>query len=85
MVAPYLLHSLMLFQELIEQHRVHRFVAHGVDLSLRVTSHQSGVHLGHLLSHEAKLRDALGVKLVLVTESHRFQREDCFARLIPSA
>ena len=72
----------MLFEELVEQHRVHRFVAHGVRLALLVASHQIGVHLFHLLGHEAELRDAVGVKLVLVAEGDRFEREDRFARLV---
>ena len=72
----------MFFEELIEQHRVHRFVAHAVGLPLLVTSHQIGVHLLHLLGHEAELRDALGVKLVLVAESDRLEREDRFARFV---
>ena len=62
----------MLFQELVQQHRIHRFVAHSVRLALIVASYQSGVDLFHLFSHEAKLRDAIGVKLVLVAEGHWF-------------
>ena len=71
----------MLFQELIEQHRVHRFVAHRVRLALLVARHQIGVHLFHFLGHEAELRDAFRIKLFLVAEGDRFEREDCFARL----
>src|SRR5207249_766586 len=57
-------------------------IAHGVGLPLGIASHQSGVHLFHLLGHKAELRDALAIKLVLVAEGHRLQREDCFARLV---
>src|SRR5262249_39432196 len=38
--------------------------------------------LCHLLRDEAKLRDALGVKIVLVAEGHRFQCENGFTRLV---
>jgi len=36
----------MFFQKLVEQHRVHRFVAHGVDPSVLIAHHQVGVYLG---------------------------------------
>jgi hypothetical protein len=77
------LHLTMFFEELVQQHRVHRFVAHGVGFALFVASHESGVHLFHLFSHEAELRDALGVKLRLVMEDDRLKREEGL-RLRPS-
>ncbi len=61
----------MLFQELVEQHRVHRFVADGVGFSLLVTSHKIGIHLFHLLSHKAELRDAFRIHVRFVLEGHR--------------
>jgi len=70
------------FEELVEQHRVHRLVAHSVNFPLTVASHQSGIDLFHFLGHEAKLRDAFGIKLVLVAEGDRFERENRFARLV---
>src|SRR5947208_2225823 len=81
-LAALLLHFAVLFEELVEQHRVHRLVAHGVDLTLLIASHQSGVHLFYLLGHQPKLRDALRVKVVFVAEGHRFERENRFARLV---
>src|SRR5207249_5991693 len=72
----------MFFEELIEQHRVHRFVAHAVGLSVGIASHQIGVDLLHFLGHESKLWDALGIKFQLVAEGDRFERENRFARLI---
>src|SRR5262249_35376585 len=72
----------VLFQELIKQHRVHRLVAHGVGFALIIASYQSRVYLFHVLSHQPELLDAIGVKLVLVAEGHRFKREDGFARLV---
>ena len=81
-LAALLLHFAVFFEELVEQHRVHRLVAHGVDLTLLIASHQSGVHLFYLLGHQPKLRDALRVKVVFVAEGHRFERENRFARLV---
>ncbi len=72
----------MFLKEFIEQHRVDRFVTHRVRFSLGIASNQSGVDLFHFLGHEAKLRDALRIKLFLVMECDRLEREDRFARLI---
>jgi len=76
------LHSAMLFQKFVEQHRVHGFVADAEDLALGIASNQVGIHLLHLLSHETKLRVTLGVKVVLVTKSHRPQSQDRFACVV---
>ena len=75
-------HLAMLFKELVEHHRVHRVVAHGVRFSFFIAHHQIGIHLFNILGDEAKLRDALGVKLLLVAEGNRFEREDRFARFV---
>src|SRR5437660_11464756 len=72
----------MLFKEFVQQHRVYRLVWNGKNLSLGVTSHQSGVDLFHFLGHEAKLRDGIGIEGFLVVEGDRFKREDRFARLV---
>src|SRR5438552_14272411 len=47
-----------------------------------VASDQIGVHLLHLLGHKPELRDAIGIKLMLVAEGNRLQRQDRFARLV---
>jgi hypothetical protein len=52
----------VLFEELIEQHRVHRVIAHSIRLALLVTGHKVGIYFFYVFSHEAKLRDSLGVK-----------------------
>src|SRR6266446_612647 len=72
----------MLFEKLVQQHRVHRLVAHGVRLSVSVASDQIRIYLRHLLGHESELRDARRVELVLVAKGHRFERQDRFARLV---
>src|SRR5437899_3423124 len=66
----------VLLEKFIEQHRVHRLVTDGVRLSIRLTRNEIGVYLFHILSHESKLWNALGVKLMLVVEGDRFKRED---------
>ncbi len=53
------LHFAVLFEKLVEQHGVHRFVADGVNLALGIASHQIGVHLFHVLGYETELRVAL--------------------------
>src|SRR6266705_65708 len=72
----------MFFEKLIEQHRVYRFVANGVSFSVSVAGHQVGIYFFHVLSQKAELSDAIGVKLVLVAERDRFEREDNFTGLI---
>jgi hypothetical protein len=41
----------VLLEELIEQHRVHRVVAYGVDFALFVAHHEVGIHLFNVLGH----------------------------------
>src|SRR6266508_5888277 len=67
----------MFFEELIEQHRVHCVVAHGVDLAVLFVHHQVGVHRSHFLSDQTKLRRVFGVALVV--ERHWLERQDRFA------
>ena len=72
----------MLFEEFVEQHRVHCLIAHRVRLALVITRDERGADLLYLLGHEAELRDARRVKLVFIAEGHRFKRENRFARLV---
>src|SRR5437899_7676810 len=72
----------MLFEKFVKQHRVHCFVAHAVRSSLIVTGHEIRIYLFYFLCHKTELWNALGVKVVLVTERHRFERENRFARLV---
>src|SRR5438552_2694837 len=72
----------MLLEELIEQHRVHRLVAHAVRLASLIACHQGRVHFLHLLGHQAKLRDTIRIKLFLIMEGDRLERENRFARLV---
>src|SRR5207249_8747970 len=67
----------MFFQKLVEQHRVDRVVAHGVNLALLVAHDQVRVHLGHFLGDQTKLRRVFSVALVM--KRHRLKRQDGFA------
>src|SRR6266498_1158788 len=70
------------FEELVEQHRVHRFIADGIRYAFPIKGDQVRIHLRHLLSHEAKLWDLIRIKLLLVAEGYRLQRQDRFTRLV---
>src|SRR5438552_16349363 len=65
----------VLFEKLIEQHRVHSFVADGVDVALGVMGHQIRIYLCDLLGDEPELRDAGLIQFGLVVESDRTQGE----------
>src|SRR6266568_8279352 len=68
---------LMFFEKLVEQHRVYRVVAHGVDLAVLVANHQVRVYLGYFLGDQAKLRCIFCVALVV--KRHGLERENRFA------
>ncbi len=72
----------MLFEELIEQHRVDRLIANGNDFAFLVARHQIRIHRGNVLGDKAKIRRARGINLLFVAEADRFKREKCFAGLI---
>ena len=76
------LHFAVLFEKLIEQHRVDLLVANRLGLSLRVAPHQIGVHFGYLLSDEAKGKRLRGIILPVVAEADRLQRVECFAGFV---
>src|SRR5437763_5027439 len=71
---------LVLFQKLVEQHRVDGLVAHAVGLTLLVANDQSRVDRFYVFSHESKLRD--GVWVFLIMKGDRSQREDRVASVI---
>jgi hypothetical protein len=47
-----LLYLAVLFEKLVEQHRVHRFVADGLRFSMFISGDQDGVNLGHFLGNQ---------------------------------
>ena len=72
----------MLFEKLVEQHRIDRLIANGNDFALLVARHQIRIYGGHVLGDKAKIRRARGINLPLVAEANRFKREKRFAGLI---
>src|SRR5581483_3765766 len=76
------LHFLVLFEELVEQHRVHLIVAHTVGFPLLVAHHQVRINLFYFFGYKTKLRYACRIDLLFVMEGDRFQRKKCFAGLL---
>ncbi len=70
----------MLFEKLVEQHRVHGFVADRVGFSFFVHCYQRRIHFCYFFSNQAKLGD-VGL-VVLVVEGHRFKRKNRFTGLV---
>jgi hypothetical protein len=68
------LHLAMFFQELIQQHRVHRFVANCANLSVFITTYQIRVHLFYFLSYQTELWNSVRVDFLLVAKRYRLQR-----------
>ena len=67
----------MLFEELIEHHRVDRFVAHTLDLAfVTTTRHQIGIHFFHFLGDESPLWALIWIKVLVVAEGNRFEHEE---------
>src|SRR6516225_3598979 len=76
------LNSLVLFEKLVEQHRVYRFVANAHNLSFFIASDKARIHFLYFLRNQAELWNLVQVELFLVTEGHRLECKDCFACLI---
>jgi hypothetical protein len=55
----------MLFEKLVEQHRIHLIVAHGVWFSFFVGQHERWIHLCDFFGNQTKLRRVFGVRLVV--------------------
>jgi hypothetical protein len=68
------LHLAVLFEKLVEQHRVHHLVAHAFQLAFIVAIHQSGVHFFHLLGDQAKSERLRRIKLLFKTEADRLKQ-----------
>ena len=69
----------MLFQKLVEQHRVNLLVADGFGLTLRVASHQIGIHLGHILDDQAKGKRLRNIVLFVIAKTDRAESVERFA------
>ena len=71
----------VLFQKLVEQHRVHRFVAHAVKLSFLIAHHQIRIYLFHLFGDETELRVPVGSISFLYRNVTGFSAIERFAAL----
>jgi len=72
----------MFFEELVEQHRVHRVVAHGVNVAVLIAHHQGGIYLRYFFGNKAELWSIFLVTLVV--KDHWLKRQNRFAGLYPS-
>ena len=72
----------MLFEKLVDQHRVHLIIAYAVWLSVLVMHHQVRIDLFHILRDESELLCAGRINLLLVSKGNRFQPEECFTDFI---
>ena len=66
--------SSVLFEKLVEQHRINRFVSHGVGLAFVIPRDKVRINFGAILGDKSKLWDAFGIQVLLVTELHRLER-----------
>src|SRR5947208_16324345 len=71
----------MLFEKLIEQHRVDRFVPHCLRFAITVRSYKVWIDLRHFLGDQPKRERARGINLLPITKAHRPEREDRLAGL----
>src|ERR1043165_5078605 len=70
----------MLFEKLVEQHRVYRVVTNAVDFAVVIADDQIRIHLRYVFCNQAKSRRFFAVALVL--EAYRLQSKDCFATFV---
>jgi hypothetical protein len=67
------------FEELVEQHHVHCFVAHRVRFPVDVTNNQIRIYLFHFRGHESILLGRFGIDVLFVAESNGRQRKESIA------
>ena len=70
----------MLFEELVEQHRVHGVVANGIDFTVLIAHHKVRIHFRYFFGDQTKLR-RVG-RIALVVKRHRFKCQDGLAGLV---
>ena len=75
-----LLYFPVLFEELVEQHRVYRLVSDRVNLSAFIADHQVRINLGDFLSDQTELGPVRFVSFVV--EGNGLKREEGFAGLV---
>jgi hypothetical protein len=64
----------VLFEKLIEQHRVHHLVAHAFHLAFVIAIYQVSVHFFHFLGDQSKSERLDRIKLLSKTEADRLKR-----------
>src|SRR5438034_9473047 len=69
----------MLFEKLVEQHRVDCFIADRVRFAVGVVNNEGWIDLFHFFGYEAKLLKPFRINLLFVAESDRPQREESIA------
>ena len=69
----------MLFEKLIEQHRVDLLVANGFGLSFWIATHQVRIHFGHFLRDQSKGNRLRSIVLLVVAKADRLKLIDRFA------
>jgi len=72
----------MLFQKLVEQHRVHLVVADAVGFPFFIAHHQVRIDRLHVLGHKAELRHTCRINLFFIMEGNRFERVERFTGLL---
>ena len=72
-----LLSPFVLFEKLVEQHRVYGIVSNGVDFAVLVAHHEVGIHSRYFFGDQTKLRCIHIVALVL--ERYWLKAQDRFA------
>src|SRR5262249_61277990 len=81
-VFALLLDLSMFFEELVEQHRVDRLVAHVLDFAFLVSDGQLRGYLSHILGDQPIVEALLRINFFLEAERDRFEREKRFASLV---
>ena len=70
----------MLFEKLIEQHRVDLLIANGFRLAFWVATHQVRIHFGHFLCDQAKGNRLSSIVLLMVAKGNWVKRINGLAR-----
>jgi len=76
---------MMLFEKLIKQQRVDRFVTDSIRLALAIAYHQIGIYPFHIFGYESKTLSAVRIDLLFVSEFNRLKGEEGFAGSIDRA
>ena len=73
---------MVFLEKLIEQHRVHGFVAHGFRLATSIRGYKVWIDIGNFLSDQAKRERMRAINLFLIAEADWFKPIEDFAGLV---